>query len=136
MKRQIRAEDRPSDARIEWRGDEAGTLTADMLEQHAREIAVIEGRPPHKVTENDRERARLEMRDEELLLTSDDARSDVMATRNPAEPAVELGHQVKPSLSEDEQEISERETLEGVREAEHERMLLSHEETGEEEENP
>jgi hypothetical protein len=32
---------------------------------------------------------------------------------------------VESNLSEDEQEMAEKETMEGVREAEHERMLLS-----------
>jgi hypothetical protein len=125
MKRSTITLDSPPDARLTWHGDESGTLNADMVEERAREIAIIEGRSPDQVTENDRDRARMELRDDELILTSDDARSDILATRNPAEPTVELGHEVESNLSEDEQEMAEKETMEGVREAEHERMLLS-----------
>lgn len=117
--------DRPQDSRIEWHGGESGTLTSDMVEERAREIAIIEGRKPEDVNQNDRDRASLELRDDELLLSSEDAHSDVLASRNPAEPSVELGHEIQPHLNDIEQERTEKEVLEGVREAEHERMLLS-----------
>jgi hypothetical protein len=120
--------DRPSDARIEWHGEESGTLTSDMIEERAREIARIEGRTVKQVSENDRDRARLELRDDALILSSYDARSDLLATHNPADPTVEIGHQVAPLLTDDEQTLSEKEVMEGIREAEHERMLSSREE--------
>jgi hypothetical protein len=134
MKRSSQTLDSPADARVSWHGGESGTLTADMVEERAREIAIIEGRSARDVTESDRDRARMELRDDELILTSDDARSDILATRNPAEPTVELGHEIEPRLTDDEQDMAEKETLEGVREAEHERMLLSRETDEEEEE--
>lgn len=126
--------DRPSDARIEWHGEESGTMTSDMIEERAREIARIEGRTAKQVTENDRDRARLELRDDALILSSDDAHSDLVATRNPADPTVELGHQVESFVTDDEQTLSEKEVLEGIREAEHERMLASRDEEEEESE--
>ena len=134
MKRAPSTLESPPDARVTWHGGESGTLNAEMVEERAREIAIIEGRSARNVTESDRDRARMELRDDELILTSDDARSDILATRNPAEPTVELGHEVETQLTEDEQEMAERETLEGVREAEHERMLLSHDAEEQEEE--
>lgn len=133
MKRPSNILNSPPDSRITWHGNESGTLNADMVEERAREIAIIEGRSPEKVTENDRDRARMELRDDELILTSDDAHSDILATRNPAEPAVEIGHEVESQLTDDEQVMAEKETLEGVREAEHERMLLSREPSSEDE---
>jgi hypothetical protein len=117
--------DRPQDSRIEWHGGESGTMNSDMLEERAREIAIIEGRKPEDVNQNDRDRARMELRDDELILSSEDAHSDVVVSRNPADPTVEIGHEVQSHLNDIEQERTEKEVLEGVREAEHERMLLS-----------
>jgi hypothetical protein len=119
--------DRPQGARIEWHGGESGTMTSDMVEERAREIAIIEGRRPDDVNQNDRDRARLELSDDELILSSEDACSDMVASRNPADPTVEIGHEVRTQIqmNDIEQERTEKEVLEGVREAEHERMLLS-----------
>ena len=116
---------RPEEAkgRIEKHSRGAGPATPEAVEARARELAVIDGRSPDDVREEDRVRARREMDDEAVALSTDEKRSDVLASSNPADMAVEAGHRrgrVKPA---DEQELAEEEMKEGVREAEHERML-------------
>ena len=108
---------------IAHHGRGIGTPTLEAVEDRAREIAQTEGRAGDSITDEDLERATLELHDADLPLSSDDARSDVVATSNPADMAVETGHQIPDMRPTDEQQLSERDVKEGIREAEHERML-------------
>jgi hypothetical protein len=94
-----------------------------MIEQRAREIAQIEGRSSIDVTEEDRTRAAEEFRDQALVLNSDEDRADIAASRDPGESISDTGHQTPRVKPDDEQENMEREIKEGVREAEHDRMV-------------
>ena len=113
----------PSDARLERHGRGSGPISPNMVEKRASELAEIEGRSRKGVTKADRDEALSELRDDTLEISTDEARSDIIASTNPADIAVDTGHEVKSLLTEDEQMMAERETEEGVREAEHERML-------------
>lgn len=109
--------------RIESHGRGIGAPSPQAVEIRAREIARIEGRTGADLTDDDLDRAARELHDQDLTLASDDARSDLIASSNPADMVVDTGHQVPDRRPPDEQERWEAEIKEGVREAEHERML-------------
>lgn len=125
----MQASDRTADdmgSRIERGGAEIGAVSREMVERRAREIAVIEGRSAGEVNQDDIRRASRELQDELLDLSTDDDNAGLRASRDPAAMAVDTGHEVKPRRPKDEQRMMEEETKEGVREAEHERMLKGH----------
>jgi len=109
--------------RIGYHGRGAGPLTPEEIEERARELALIDGRESGRVNDDDRRRAEQELNDERLDLADKEARSNLVASSNPADMAVERGHRVVETGPPDEQDIMEEEIKEGVREAEHERML-------------
>jgi len=118
--------------RIEQHGEGTGPMDPDAVERRAEELAVIDGRAAEDVNESDRERARLELKDETVLASEDqDHRSDRVASSNPADVGVETGHEVASKGPVDEQHLTEKQVREGVREAEHERMLRGQEQRGE-----
>jgi hypothetical protein len=119
---------RNADARIEHRGQGVGPPTTEMLEERAREIARIDGRPPDQVTKEDRLRASQELHGETLDLAAEIERSDLVASGNPANLAVETGYEALTVRPADEQQAAERAVKEGRREAEHERMIQGQEE--------
>ena len=109
--------------RIENRFAGAAAPTPETVDRRAREIARIEGRAPAEVTQDDIERARRELMGDTVPLASEGAHSDLTATHDPSAMVTETGHEVEPVSPPDEQQVPEEETKEGVREAEHERML-------------
>lgn len=109
--------------RIESHGKGVGMPTPDAVERRAREIARIRGRSGDEFTADDLSLATRELHDKTLELSVDDERSDLVATSNPADMAADTGHHVANMRPADEQQVPEAEIKEGVREAEHERML-------------
>jgi hypothetical protein len=96
----------------------AGTVTAAMVQQRAREIALISGRPDGRYIESDWREAR-----RELLGISTDApnnEEDLIAwDENPNSS----GHQT-PNLQAADPEVYRQKLVEeGMEEAEHDRML-------------
>jgi hypothetical protein len=118
------------EGRIEAHSSEVGLITTEMLEKRAREIAVIDGRTEEDVTEDDRRRARKELLDEGFTLSSQDIESDLAAPSASGDMAADTGHRVPEDKPLDEQSLAEEETREGVREADHDRMLRSRRDEG------
>ena len=110
-------------ARIERHGRGMGAPSEEAVEQRAQELAHIEGRGFGAVTGADRQRAWQELHGTGEPLSTEEAHSDLVASSNPADIAVETGHEKRPARPLDEQQAMEKEIEEGVREAEHERML-------------
>lgn len=110
-------------ARVQSHGKGVGPPTSEAVEQRAREIARIDGRSGDEINEADRALASREILNDLIALSSDEVRSDVASSRNPADVAVETGHKIEDMRPADEQRNREAEVREGVREAEHERML-------------
>lgn len=97
------------------------------IERRAREIAETENRDA--VTEQDRERARGELSGESVAPTvAEETRTGREASRNPAEPTTDRGGQAASRHATDEQQLEELETLEGIADAEHERIVRGHRE--------
>jgi hypothetical protein len=94
-----------------------------MVAQRACEIARIEGRSPDNITPDDRVRAERELQGNSAPLSTEDVASEAAASRDPADPTVDTGHAVREVKPADEQELNEDAATEGVREADHDRML-------------
>jgi hypothetical protein len=109
--------------RISGRFDGMGTVTPEMVEQRAREIALINGRAAEDFTEADLEEARAEMTGDFAL---DEQRAEdsgeTAASLRDINPGT-TGHKNAPKLPSDEQRVSEQLVQEGVDEAEHHLML-------------
>ncbi len=106
-------------------GADTGEITTSMIERRAHELAIIKGRST--VSASDRRFACQELQARELPRTmSDDSASIALSlTRDPREPASVLGHQTLIPDEGDDQDMVERLALEGVEEAQHDRMLAA-----------
>ena len=105
-------------------GRAAGEISGDDVEQRAREIAIIAGRDPAFLREEDREQARRELEGRAVPDTSaEDVQSIGSLSRDPSIPP-SFHDGPKPNVFEpNEQEELEHTVLEGVEEAQHDLML-------------
>jgi len=109
-------------AKISSHFDGLGTVTAEMVQQRARELALINGRDPNRFTEADWAEAKKELASSEA--ESPDTEGDtVNALRRWDEPPGSSGHKVPSAIQSDEQTFAERLVEHGVEEANHEQML-------------
>lgn len=100
-----------------------GTVTREMVEQRARELAIINSRAPNDFTEEDWVQAKHEMMgDEEGEEEHFEEGSVAALTRWDEEPGT-TGHHVENTPVPDEQTVAEHLVQEGVEEANHELML-------------
>jgi hypothetical protein len=104
-------------------GRPSGEIGSADIEQRAREIALIAGRDPNRLTDEDRRQARRELEGRAVPdTTSEDVESRGSITRDPSEPP-SFNDRPKPNLGEPtEQEELEHTVLEGVEEAQHDLM--------------
>jgi hypothetical protein len=95
-------------------------VTPDMVEERARELALIAGREPNRVTASDRIQAKKELLGDD---SGDAAADDTgMASSGMGAPPTSTGRRVEPQLpTDDETEIQT--VQEGVNEAEHDEMV-------------
>src|SRR5947207_15744042 len=109
--------------RISGRFNGLGTVTPEMVEQRAREIALINGRAAEEFNEADLEEARTELTGaspvEEQREEQDAPGAGTLRDMVPGT----AGHKNAPKLPSDDQRISEQLVQEGVDEAEHHSML-------------
>jgi membrane carboxypeptidase/penicillin-binding protein len=100
-----------------------GTVTPSMVEQRAKEIALINGRTAEQVNKSDREEAQNEMTGDFATAEQRDENSpEIAATLRDINPT-SSGHKVAALLPSDEQQVAEQLVREGVDEAEHHSML-------------
>jgi hypothetical protein len=104
-----------------------GTVTPEMVEQRAVELALINGRPATDVSQTDLEQAQRELTGEPELDPTD-AASELVPESERWDPLPgSNGHQVAKSIEDDEdgegRSIGEQLVAEGVSEAEHDQML-------------
>lgn len=116
----------PNHGKILLHGHGTGDISGDDLERRAREIAIIDGRGAHAVTEADRMRALAELGGESLPhTTGDDVEGIAGLIRDPSEPPSVTGHQTTNWEGPDSQKAVERLVAEGADEASHDQMLAS-----------
>lgn len=99
-----------------------GTVTRQMVEQRARELAVINGRESRHFTEDDWVQAKHEMIGDQDQEETQPEESVVGLTRWDEDPGTS-GHHVENNLPQDEQTLAERLVHEGLEEANHDQML-------------
>ena len=109
-------------AKISSHFEGLGTVTAEMVEQRARELALINGRDPNDFNETDRAEAKKELASTEPG-PSDTEEQTINALRRWDEPPGTSGHKVAPMKQSDEQTYAETLVEHGVEEANHEQML-------------
>jgi hypothetical protein len=100
-----------------------GTVTREMVERRARELAIINGRAPNEFTEADWSEARREMLGEEDSEIAREDEETVAALKTWDEPPGTTGHEVGSKPAPDEQTFSEQLVQEGLDEANHDKML-------------
>jgi hypothetical protein len=106
------------------RGKGTGEITADEIEQRAREIARINGRGEDDVYSEDREQARAELAGEDLPDTSvEDQESIGTLSRDPSNPPAIRGRSATTNEGPDEEKALEKMVLDGVEEAQHDQMV-------------
>jgi hypothetical protein len=99
-----------------------GTVTREMVEQRAKELAIINGREARDFTEEDWVRAKHEMIGDEATDPAEEEEPVAGLTRWDEEPGTS-GHHVENNSPPDEQTVSERLVQEGLEEANHDQML-------------
>ncbi len=99
-----------------------GTVTRQMVEQRARELAVINGREARDFTESDWVQAKHEMIGDQDQEEIQEEEPIAALTRWDEEPGTS-GHHVENNSPPDEQTVAERLVHEGVEEANHDQML-------------
>jgi hypothetical protein len=99
-----------------------GTVTPEMVERRAKEIAVINGHVPGDFTENDWVQAKRELLGVHEGIGSDEDEPISAVTRWDEDPGTS-GHHTENVTPADDQELLERLVEEGVEEANHDQML-------------
>lgn len=117
----MRKQSTRTNGRVTLHGEGAGVPSWDDAETRAKEIARINGRT--RVTENDREQARDELRAQNLPpTTGEDAVAKRAVTRDPSDPPASRGRRTRMQPASDPQTDLERLVVEGVEEAQHDQM--------------
>ena len=110
--------------RISIHQDGLGTVTRHMLEERAKELALIADRS--RVTREDRLEARKELMNAGGDFSELDAAEEDLDSLDPSDIRTGSGHRVPPVEAEDEQAILREMVEHGVHEADHEQMLEGH----------
>jgi shikimate 5-dehydrogenase len=98
-----------------------GTVTRDMVRQRAREIAIINGRPPNHCSRQDFLEAQRELTG--AIPGLDDEEGLLINTTPWGEEPVSAGHPVDKEEAADEQTVGEELIEQGINEAEHDQMV-------------
>src|SRR2546421_5304120 len=111
------------EGRLNERGHGLGTVTEKMVQQRARELAVINGRSPNQVLQADLLQARRELTGEEGLNPEPTAAEQVPEEERWEPVPVSTGTKAPTVPAADEQTYTEKLVEEGVEEAEQEQMF-------------
>jgi hypothetical protein len=103
----------------------SGSPSADTVEERARELALIEHPESPDVTDDDRRRARAELRGTDIPTSVEEPHAVRSASRDPGEPVAPISNVERVVQAEDPQKELEAAVIEGAREAEHDRMVES-----------
>ncbi len=100
-----------------------GTVTRDMVAERAREIALINGRPPNHYNQDDFMEAKRELTGATPEADGEAGEDTVAGLVTWDEAPDATGHAVKKAEPEDERSSAEQLIEEGLEEAEHEQMV-------------
>jgi Protein of unknown function (DUF2934) len=118
-----------SHGRIIQHGAGLGTVTPEMVQRRAREIALSDGRNGNEVTSADWEQAKRELigAGNDPAAETDVEEASSTAGWDPAPPSI--GHRAETQEVDDEQSVAEQLFQEGVEEADHDERVQSGRET-------
>ena len=109
-----------------------GTVTSEMVEARARELAAINGRPSSEPSEADYQQAKRELTGESETDPQEESRESIPESEGWDPVPGSTGRQAADSLGEDEDAEGRSEAAqmyeEGIDEAEHDQMLRAAEE--------
>jgi hypothetical protein len=111
------------EGRLSNRGHGLGTVTEEMVEQRAGEIAIINGRSKRNILESDLQEARRELTGEEHLNPSPSLAETLTEDDRWQEVPEGVGHKAETVPSPDEQTVAEKLVEEGVQDAEHDQEI-------------
>jgi len=115
-------EKRIEEGRFTEHGEGLGTVTLEMVQKRAAELALINGRPEN-VLDSDMDQARRELSGEQGL-TPEPTPAEQLPEEDRWEPVPDnLGEQAPTVPAPDEQTFAEKLVEEGVEDAEHDQML-------------
>lgn len=109
--------------RISGRFNGLGTVTPAMVEQRAKEISLINGRPAEEFNETDLDQARAELTGDAAIQEQREEESTLAAATLRDVIPGSSGHKNAPKRPSDEQRVAEQLVQEGIDEAEHHSML-------------
>ena len=116
-------QDKIEQGRLSEHGHGLGTVTKEMVEKRARELAVINGRSENRVLDSDREQARRELLGKERLVPSASQAEQVPEDQRWDPVPGSSGGTGEPTVApHDEQTDAEHLVEEGVADAEHDQM--------------
>ena len=117
-------QDRHEEGRFTNNGRGLGTVTEAMVQQRARELAVINGRSEQQVLQSDLDQARRELTRVEEPLDPKSSPAEQVPEEDRWEPVPDNSGEQAPTLpAPDEQTFAEKLVQEGVEAAEHDQMV-------------
>jgi len=109
--------------RLSDRGEGIGTITQKMVQQRAREIAVINGRSANQLLDSDIEQALRELEGDEHLASEPTATDGLAEGERWGIAPQSVGHEAETLSPPDEQTFAEKLVDEGVADAEHDQEI-------------
>jgi DUF2934 family protein len=115
--------------RITQHGEGLGTVTPEMVQRRAREIALSDGRAGNEVTSADWEQARRELLGAANPPSAESDLEEASSTSgwDPAPPSI--GHRADTQEVDDEETMAEELIQEGIEEADHDERVQAGRET-------
>ncbi len=111
------------EGRFSEKGHGLGTVTAEMVQRRAEEIAIVNGRSPDNVLASDRDEAYRELTGHERRVSESTLEEQLPEERR-WDPVAESEGKEAPTIPpSDEQTFAEELVEEGIEDAEHDQML-------------
>jgi hypothetical protein len=116
-------EERNNEGRFTQHAQGLGTVTEEMVQKRAAELALINGRPPGQVLDSDIREARLELTGAERLVPKPTPAEELIEGERWEPVAESAGNQAPTMRAADEQTFAEKLVEEGVEDAEQDSMV-------------
>jgi hypothetical protein len=116
-------EENNNEGRFSENGRGLGTVTEEMVQQRAAELALINGRPPGQILDSDIDEARRELTGRETLVPTPPPAEELTEDQRWQPVAESTGNKAPTMPAPDEQTFAEELVEEGVEDAEQDRMV-------------
>jgi hypothetical protein len=116
-------EENNNEGRFSENGRGLGTVTEEMVQQRAAELALINGRPPGQILDSDIDEARRELTGRETLVPTPPPAEELTEDQRWQPVAESTGNKAPTMPAPDEQTFAEELVEEGVEDAEQDSMV-------------